>query len=86
LHGLGLTQHVAEAAGLLELAAERIELELEPPPFRDPLKDRLELRGPQRLQEIVRGSGAQRLVRVIERVGAGDDYRIEIGTRVASGA
>jgi hypothetical protein len=70
--------HLPEASGLLELGSQCVELAFEPTALGDPLKDRLELSGPQRFQEVVRCAGAKRFDGVVDGARAGDDDGVEV--------
>ena len=74
---------LAELARLLQLGPQRVDFRLEPPPSRQALEHDLELRRPQRLEQVVGDPGAQRLDRAVERGLARDHDAVALGIRLA---
>ena len=83
--GRRLADELAQLSGLLELGAQRVDLGLERAAGRETLEHDLELRRPQRLEQIVGHPGAQGLDRAVERRLAGDHDAVALGIRLAGG-
>ena len=84
-HRLGAAHEVAQAAGLLQLGPQGLDFRLQAPSVGQPVEDDLELRGAQRLHEVVEGPGAQRFDRVVDRALSRDDDSLAIRVLLARG-
>src|SRR6266508_957958 len=78
-HRLGTAYQIPQAPGLLQFGAQGLDFRLQTPAVRQALEDDLELRGPQRLQEIVECPGAQGLDGVVDRSLPGDHDAFALG-------
>ena len=80
-HRLGPAEQVAELSGLEQFLAQRVDFRLEAAPRRQALEHDLELRRPERLQEVVGGSGPQGLDRAVDARLPRDHDAVALGVR-----